>query len=202
MAISAPILIYYALIAVATLIGITFHEAAHAFVAKRLGDETASERGRVTLNPLKHIDPVGTLLLPALLIASHAGFVFGYAKPVPVAWKKLRHPKRDMIWVAAAGPAANIAVALICLAAAFLAGSGPRWLTQALEVGVSTNLILGLFNLLPIPPLDGSKMLAGVLPDKFAVPYLKLGRFPLLPIAVVLLGGSLIAVFTRWLHTH
>ncbi len=162
------------------LIAITFHEAAHACVAAWLGDDTARSRGRVTLNPLKHIDLVGTILLPALLYLIHAPFLFGYAKPVPVNGSKLRHPKRDMMLVAAAGPGANLLLAILFSGAGLLLMRNevamPYWLDEALGTGVWLNLWLAIFNLIPIPPLDGSKVVAGFLPDAIAARFLGLGR--------------------------
>ena len=161
------------------LLAITFHEAAHAFVANACGDDTAKSLGRVSLNPIPHIDPIGTILLPAFLYLIHAPFLFGWAKPVPVDWSKLRHLRRDMMLVAAAGPGANFLLAAVSsglLFAAYRAALTPGWLVQALSISVAFNLLLGVFNLLPIPPLDGSKVLAGLLPEKWGLRLLGLGR--------------------------
>lgn len=174
-------LVQIALIAVPVIIAITFHEAAHGFVALHFGDSTAKDRGRLTLNPLKHIDPFGTVLLPALLVLMQAGFIFGYAKPVPVNANALRNPKRDMIWVAGAGPGMNIVLAvvsaLLLYALLLSAGGTLAWLSDALLISVEINLVLAIFNMLPLPPLDGSKVLAGFLPDTIALPYLRLGAY-------------------------
>ncbi len=153
---------------VPVVLAITLHEAAHGFVARVFGDQTAWMLGRVTLNPLKHIDPIGTILVPGVLFLLKAPFLFGWAKPVPVNFGNLRHPKRDMIWVAGAGPMANFAMAV---AWALLMGatspSGP-WASNGLYVmadaGVSINLALLALNLLPIPPLDGGRIAVGLLP--------------------------------------
>lgn len=170
--------------AVPVIIAITLHEAAHGFVARHFGDDTAAKAGRVTLNPLKHIDLFGTILLPAFLILSKAGFLFGYAKPVPVNFGALRHPKRDMIWVAAAGPGMNIllaALSVALLAIALQAGpAAPRWLAVSLWYSVEINLVLAVLNLWPIPPLDGSKIAVGLLPPALALPLWRLSRYGML----------------------
>lgn len=155
------------------LLAITFHEAAHAITAAACGDDTAKSLGRASLNPLRHIDLVGTILLPAFLYAIHAPFLFGWAKPVPVNWSNLRHWRRDMMLVAAAGPAANFVLAGISATAVYaLFASGlqpPQWLKDTLGASIALNMLLGVFNLIPIPPLDGSKVLAGFLPEKWAM---------------------------------
>lgn len=155
-----------ALVAVA-LIAITFHEAAHAYAAWACGDDTAKRLRRTSLNPIRHIDLVGTILLPALLYVLHAPFLIGWAKPVPVDWSKLRNWHRDMGIVAAAGPAANFALAAVSAAA--LMAVPPAWLAETLRLSVMLNLALGILNLIPIPPLDGSKVLAAFLPEAWAL---------------------------------
>ena len=158
--------------ALPVLFAITLHEAAHGFAARHFGDHTAEMMGRITLNPLKHIDPIGTILMPLLLyFATSGAFLFGYAKPVPVQFGRLRHPKRDMVWVALAGPAANFfqalawAVLLIVLAAS---GVQERFFLEMARAGVLVNLVMWAFNLFPIPPLDGGRILVGLLPWKQA----------------------------------
>ena len=157
---------------VPVVLAITLHEAAHGYVARMFGDQTAWMLGRVTLNPIKHIDPIGTVVVPGALFLLHAPFLFGWAKPVPVNFGNLRHPKRDMIWVAGAGPAANFVMAL---GWAFLLGaaapSGPwssEGLYQMAEAGIGINLMLLALNLLPIPPLDGGRIAVGLLPHRAA----------------------------------
>jgi Zn-dependent protease len=156
------------LVGVPVVFAITLHEAAHGYVARMFGDQTAWMLGRVTLNPLKHIDPVGTILVPGMLLLTGAPFLFGWAKPVPVNFGNLRHPKRDMVWVAGAGPAANFVMALfwaLLLGAAapgnLLASHG---LQEAAQYGIIINLVLMALNLLPIPPLDGGRIAVGLLP--------------------------------------
>src|ERR1035441_8589078 len=170
-----------AISAIPVIIAITLHEAARGFVARLLGDDTAEKAGRVTLNPLKHIDLFGTIILPAFLLLTKAGFLFGYAKPVPVNFAALHHPKRDMIWVAAAGPAMNILLAMtsvVLLEGVFLFGqASPQWLPAMLWSSVEINLVLAVLNLWPIPPLDGSKIAVGLLPPRLALPLWRLSRF-------------------------
>jgi Zn-dependent protease len=150
------------------LIAITFHEAAHGFVAHLLGDDTAWRLGRVSFNPLKHIDPVGTILLPGMLLFLHSPFLFGYAKPVPVNFRALRSPRRDMVLVAAAGPAMNIGLAIIAALAfhfvRYLPDTIALWLAANLRNAVLFNVVLAVFNMFPLPPLDGGRILVGILP--------------------------------------
>ena len=162
------------------LIAIPLHEAAHGFVAWRLGDDTAYRKGRVTFNPLRHIDPFGTIVLPALLFFS-LGFAFGWAKPVPVAFHRLRHPRRDMVLVAAAGPGMNLGLAVASALLVNLAVLAPpslaQWLVHTLFNSVLINLVLAIFNMVPLPPLDGGRVAVGLLPNALAIPLARLERF-------------------------
>jgi len=157
------------------LFAITVHEVAHGWVARQFGDPTAHRLGRLTLNPVRHIDPVGTILVPGLLLLLKSGFLFGWAKPVPVTWENLRNPKRDMIFVAAAGPAANLLMALLWGVVAKLSTlTSPDWAWAAVpmqlmgEIGIYINVLLMVFNLLPLPPLDGGRVAVGLLPGPWA----------------------------------
>ena len=170
------------------LFAITFHEAAHAFAAWRLGDDTAHRLGRVTFNPLKHVDPFGTILLPALLFLSKAPFLFGWAKPVPVAFGRLGNPRRDMAIVALAGPLTNVMLAFVSAVLLRVVWLLPEaiapWLVQTLYQSILLNLVLAIFNMFPVPPLDGGRIAMSILPNALARPFAKLERFGFL----ILLG--------------
>jgi Zn-dependent protease len=169
---------------------VVIHEVSHGVVANWLGDPTARDAGRLTLNPLKHIDPFGTLLLPLMLRLANSPVVFGWAKPVPVDYRNLKHPKRDMFWIGAAGPAANF---LMAAAAALLLRAGGALLPSPAEALLQAlawlNLSLGMFNLLPVPPLDGSRVLAGLLPVRWAAGVLRLERWGILILVGLLYFG-------------
>jgi len=154
-------------IAIPVIVAITFHEAAHGYVAWRLGDDTAYRLGRVTFNPIRHIDPVGTIILPALMFLT-TNFLFGWAKPVPVAFENLRNPRKDMVWVALAGPVTNIVLAILSAWLMrwtwMLPIEAQPWIHLGLEVSLLINVILAVFNMLPLPPLDGGRVAVGLLP--------------------------------------
>ena len=158
--------------ALPVLFAITVHEAAHGYAARHFGDNTAYEMGRITLNPIKHIDPVGTILMPLMLyFATSGAFLFGYAKPVPVRFGQLRNPKRDMIWVALAGPGANLVQAFLWGAALMLLqgmGVTETFFLKMCQGGVLVNVVMFVFNLFPLPPLDGGRILVGLLPYRQA----------------------------------
>lgn len=178
------------------LFAITVHEVAHGWVAKRCGDNTAWILGRLTLNPIKHIDPVGTILIPAILLIASSGFIFGWAKPVPVNIRNLRNPKRDIALVAIAGPLSNL---IMAIAWAMVARIGVAIENEAVSLpliymgfaGISINLVLALVNLIPIPPLDGSRVVAGILPSRWAWYYHKIERFGFVILIILLTTGGL-----------
>ena len=187
------ILIY----AIPILFAITVHEVAHGWVASKFGDQTARLMGRLTLNPIKHIDPMGTVILPVILLILHAP-IFGWAKPVPVDWRNLRNPKKDMAWVAAAGPGANLLMLILwaLLAKCIVLLGAPAtglWgaLGQMALAGIMINSVLMILNLFPVPPLDGSRVLTALLPPVLAYKYNQLERYGLLIIMLLLMTGYL-----------
>ena len=169
---------------VPVVLAVTLHEAAHGFVAYHLGDDTAWRAGRVSFNPFRHIDPIGTILLPAVLLLSGSRFLFGYAKPVPVNFARLNRPRRDMVWVAIAGPGTNILLALVSSLFADRLGLVPAaaavWLDYNLVNSIVINVVLCVFNMLPLPPLDGGRVAVGLLPDALAFPLARLERYGML----------------------
>ena len=170
------------------LFAITLHEAAHGWTALRLGDDTAARLGRVTINPLKHVHPVGTVLLPGALIALGAPFVFGFAKPVPVNPARLRNPRRDMVLVALAGPGMNIVLACLSAVLLHVAPAFPttlaEWWRATFTLGIVINLVLAIFNMLPVPPLDGGRVVHGLLPPSHAERFARLERFGIIAVLV------------------
>ncbi len=208
-------LVEIALVALPIIVAITLHEAAHGYAARHFGDDTAARAGRISLNPLRHVDLFGTILLPAILLLSHTGVLFGYAKPVPVDFRALRNPKQDMVWVAAAGPAMNVLLALVsvCLIAipSLLGFTEAPVAREVFWFSVRINLVLAVLNMLPIPPLDGGRVAVGLLPNALALPLASLARygmllvivlFVLLPYAGIDLFGYLVAAPVRFfLHS-
>jgi Zn-dependent protease len=182
---------------VPVLLAITVHETSHGLVARRFGDKTAEMLGRLTLNPIKHIDPVGTILVPALMLLLPGGFVFGWAKPVPVDWRNFKHPKQDMAWVAVAGPASNLLMALAwALAARVALGlSADNWIALPLlfmgVAGIFINTILMVLNLLPLPPLDGGRVVTGLLPAPYAYRFARIEPYGFFILVALLVTGVL-----------
>lgn len=188
-----------AIFALPVILAITLHEAAHGYVAKQFGDLTAYAQGRVTLNPLRHIDPMGTIIVPLLLLAVSSPYLFGWAKPVPVNFGNLRHPKRDMLWVSAAGPGANLLMAFLW-ALVFKLGlaipesnfSEPMLLMG--QAGILVNVILLVLNLLPLPPLDGGRIAVSLLPQRIAYRFAQIEPYGFFILLVLLFTGVLGAV--------
>lgn len=184
--------------ALPVILAVVLHEVAHGWVADRLGDNTARFMGRLTLNPIKHIDPFGTVLIPLMLIIAGSPFLFGYAKPVPIDFRKLRNPKRDMVLVALAGPLTNLLLALASTFLLFLAVQMPEnmiWAAQPLalmcQASIIINLVLFIFNLLPLPPLDGGRVAVGLLPASMGYQLARLEPYGFLIIVGLLLLGVL-----------
>ncbi len=187
--------------ALPVIFAITLHEAAHGYAAQRLGDPTAAMMGRVTLNPFPHIDPIGTILMPLLLYFSTGGaFLFGYAKPVPVRFDRLRHPKRDMVWVALAGPASNLLQALVWGALLYaLAGSGvtERFFLEMCKAGLLANVVMFAFNLFPLPPLDGGRIVVGLLPMRQALQFSRIEPWGFFIVMALVISGVVSALWMQ-----
>ena len=192
-----------AIYALPVIFAITVHEAAHGYAARYFGDMTAHLQGRITLNPIKHIDPIGTILVPALTMLA-GGILFGWAKPVPVDFSRLRYPKRDMIWVAAAGPASNLLMAIAWvllyrvspdLPAAYVLPA--QYMAQA---GIMINIVLMVLNLLPLPPLDGGRIAVGLLPNQLAYRFAQIEPYGFIILIVLLVSGVLSQIMTPLIH--
>ncbi|HEX5805814.1 MAG TPA: site-2 protease family protein [Macromonas sp.] len=197
----AQIIQTVAIYALPVLFAITVHEAAHGYAARHFGDNTAYVQGRVSLNPIKHIDPVGTIAMPLLLyFATGGAFLFGYAKPVPVNFGRLRHPKRDMVWVALAGPAANLVQAVLWVVCGYLlaaAGVQERFFMEMARAGLMVNLVMFAFNLFPLPPLDGGRILVGLLPMRQALAVSRVEPWGFFIVMALVITG---VVSTLWLQ--
>ena len=179
------------------IFAVTLHEVAHGWVASRFGDQTARSMGRLTLNPIKHIDPVGTIVVPVIMYFA-SGFIFGWARPVPVNWRNLGHPRRDMALVAIAGPVANLLMLFFWAISAkiiLLSGSDSNYLTQLLlimcSIGITINIVLMILNLFPLLPLDGGRVLTAMLPPNLAIPFSRLEPYGLIILVLLLVSGIL-----------
>ena len=186
-----------AVYAIPVIFAITVHEAAHGYAARFFGDMTADRAGRISLNPLKHIDPLGTILLPALTLMV-GGILFGWAKPVPVDFSRLRHPKRDMMWVAAAGPASNLVMALFWAFVIQFSVNAPGDFSTPMalmgQAGVMINVVLMVLNLLPLPPLDGGRIAVSLLPNHLAFKFAQIERYGFVILIILLMTGILSAI--------
>ena len=189
---------YFTISIIPVLLAITVHEAAHGYAAKYFGDKTAYFLGRITLNPIKHIDPVGTVVIPGMLLLLSAPFLFGWAKPVPVNFSNLNNPKKDMMWVALAGPASNLAMAIIwAIILGLFKSSGDSYalfIIGMAQVGIMINLVLMLLNLLPIPPLDGGRMAVSLLPSPWSYKLASLERYGMFILIFLIVTGLLSAI--------
>ena len=189
---------YFTISIIPVLLAITVHEAAHGYAAKHFGDKTAYFLGRITLNPIKHIDPVGTVVIPGMLLLLSAPFLFGWAKPVPVNFSNLNNPKKDMMWVALAGPASNLAMAIIwAIILGLFKSSGASYALFVIgmaQVGIMINLVLMLLNLLPIPPLDGGRMAVSLLPSPWSYKLASLERYGMFILIFLIVSGLLSAI--------
>ena len=189
---------YFTISIIPVLLAITVHEAAHGYAAKHFGDKTAYFLGRITLNPIKHIDPVGTVVIPGMLLLLSAPFLFGWAKPVPVNFSNLNNPKKDMMWVALAGPASNLVMAIIwAITLGLFKSSGASYalfIIGMAQVGIMINLVLMLLNLLPIPPLDGGRMAVSILPSPWSYKLASIERYGMFILIFLIVSGLLSAI--------
>lgn len=187
-----------AIYALPVIFAITLHEAAHAYAAKYFGDLTAYSQGRMSLNPIRHIDPFGTILIPLLLALLSSPFIFGYAKPVPVDFSRLRNPKKQMAWVALAGPLANLVMAFLWMLSYFVlqaVGVNEVFFLEMAEAGVKINLILFAFNLFPLPPLDGGRIVTSVLPNRYAFRFARIEPYGFF----IVLGLMMLNLLSYWM---
>jgi Zn-dependent protease len=187
-----------AIYALPVIFAITLHEAAHAYAAKYFGDLTAYSQGRMSLNPIRHIDPFGTILIPLLLALLSSPFIFGYAKPVPVDFSRLRNPKKQMAWVALAGPLANLVMAFLWMLSYFVlqsVGINEVFFLEMAEAGVKINLILFAFNLFPLPPLDGGRIVTSVLPNRYAFRFARIEPYGFF----IVLGLMMLNLLSYWM---
>ncbi len=188
-------------VGIPAILAITLHEAAHGYIALAFGDPTAREAGRLTLNPIRHIDPMGTIILPVMLYFSGLP-IFGWAKPVPVDFSRLRNPRRDSVWVAGAGPAVNIFLAIVSALLIHLVpsagGDGGKLFAEVLVNSVQINVLLAVFNMLPLPPMDGGRVAVGILPDRLAFPLARLEKYGMFILLALLIAlpwlGSLVGL--------
>jgi len=189
---------YFTISIIPVLLAITVHEAAHGYAAKHFGDKTAYFLGRITLNPIKHIDPIGTVVIPGMLLLLSAPFLFGWAKPVPVNFSNLNNPKKDMMWVALAGPASNLVMAFIwAIILGLFKSSGASYALFVIgmaQVGIMINLVLMLLNLLPIPPLDGGRMAVSLLPSPWSYKLASIERYGMFILIFLIVSGLLSAI--------
>ena len=189
---------YFTISIIPVLLAITVHEAAHGYAAKHFGDKTAYFLGRITLNPIKHIDPIGTVVIPGMLLLLSAPFLFGWAKPVPVNFSNLHNPKKDMMWVALAGPASNLVMAIIwAIILGLFKSSGASYALFVIgmaQVGIMINLVLMLLNLLPIPPLDGGRMAVSLLPSPWSYKLASIERYGMFILIFLIVSGLLSAI--------
>jgi len=192
-----------AIYALPVIFAITVHEAAHGYAARYFGDMTAHLAGRITLNPVKHIDPIGTILVPALTMLA-GGILFGWAKPVPVDFSRLRNPKRDMLWVAAAGPASNLAMGILWALVLKFSVDAPADLSTPLaymaQAGIMINIVLMVLNLIPLPPLDGGRIAVSLLPNDMAMRYAKLEQYGFIILLVLLFTGVLSKIMSPFIY--